>query len=196
MTGKCACRHSLTPRSRNRRQSLTFAQKNSPHHRGTNDRGRNHSAASTISDPMTAITTSRIVPNASNPARICAAERLGRTCMSATCSGDYLFSCPTVPRRSSRRSWRLVRRSSRRSWRLVRRSSRRSLRLSRRSWRRSIPGVWASASGAVSTAAGIPMPNAAPSPRIQKALRREIVAASIFSRMANLIWVFSLVASG
>jgi hypothetical protein len=185
MTGKCACRHRLTPRSRNRRQSLTFAQKNSPHHRGTNDRGRNHSAASTISDPMTAITTSRIVPNASNPARICAAERLGRTCMSATCSGDYLFSCPTVPRRSSRRSWRLVRRSSRRS-----------LRLSRRSWRRSIPGVWASASGAVSTAAGIPMPNAAPSPRIQKALRREIVAASIFSRMANLIWVFSLVASG
>ena len=119
-----------------------------------------------------------------------APERRGRTCVSATRSGGYLapwpvVPCPTVPRRSSRRSWRLVRRSSRRSWRPVRRSARRSLRLSRRSWRRSIPTVWASASGAVSTAAGTPMPNAAPSPRIQKALRREIVAASIFSRMAK-----------
>ena len=100
--------------------------------------------------------------------KIYAAERLGRTCMSASCSGDYLFPCPTVPPRSSRRSWRLVRRSLRRSLRLSRRSSRRSLRLSRRSWRRSIPGVWASASGAVSTAAGIPMPNAAPSPKSKR----------------------------
>ena len=118
----------------------------------------------------------------------------------ATGSGDYFFSCPSVPRRSLRRSSRAVRRSFRRTSRPV-----------RRSWRRfdpgvpvwavpgvlavsgvlAVPGVWASASGAVSTATGIPMPNAAPSPRIQKALRREIVAASIFSRMANLPWVYA-----
>jgi hypothetical protein len=45
----------------------------------------------------------------------------------------WLFPPPTVPLRSSRRSWRLLRRSSRRSWRLARRSSRRSWRFSRRS---------------------------------------------------------------
>ena len=62
------------------------AKRISPHPRGADDRGRNHSAANTISDPMTAIIARRAERVQSS--EDCAAERPGRTRMSATCSGD------------------------------------------------------------------------------------------------------------
>jgi hypothetical protein len=63
----------------------------------------------------------------------------------------------------------------------VRRVSRRSWRPARRSPRRSIPLVWASASDTISTAAGTAKPNAAATPKREKAVRREISSDLIFS---------------
>ena len=78
-------------------------------------------------------------------------------------------------RRSSRRSVRPVRRSVRLSWRPVRRSP-----------RRSIPTVWASASYAVSTAAGAARPSAAANPTRERAFRRESPSETMISLMSEL----------
>ncbi len=84
---KRALRHTPTPRSRNRPpKSLFRAKRISPHPRGADDRGRNHSAANTISDPLTAIIARRA--ECVQSSEDCAAKRPGRTWMSATCSGD------------------------------------------------------------------------------------------------------------